>query len=187
MSDLILLSTVCFVAMVSPGPDFVLVTKNSLTLPPSRALATALGIISGCFLHATFCTLGLAFIITQNALLFSVVKYAGACYLIFLGIKGLFSRPEATGLALSLQRCMPSFRAAYMQGFLCNILNPKLAVFLIRTGLKSGCVARNSMWERNGECERKNRRCILRDTLRIFSRSMTKLQPQIEFRSSRNF
>ncbi len=133
MDNLLLLSIVCFVAMVSPGPDFVLVTRNSLLHPKPQALATAFGVIVGCLIHATYCILGLALIITKSVLLYSVIKYAGACYLIFIGIKGLLSSSAAGDL--EIQQSKPthslSIRTAFVQGFLCNLLNPKLAIFLL--------------------------------------------------------
>lgn len=131
MNDLLLLSTICFVAMVSPGPDFILVTRNALLYHRSQALATTLGIIAGCMVHATYCMLGLALIITKNILLFSLIKYAGACYLIYLGIKGLTSKAKATTHEFSVRTETITIKGAFLQGFLCNLLNPKLAVFLL--------------------------------------------------------
>lgn len=128
----LLLAIVCFVAMVSPGPDFVLVTRNALLFPRAQAFATAVGIICGCLFHATYCILGLAVIIAQSVILFSAIKYLGAIYLIYLGIKSLFAS-SATSLTAQVDRSftMPSVREAFFQGFLCNVLNPKLAVFLL--------------------------------------------------------
>lgn len=128
----LLLAIVCFVAMISPGPDFVLVTRNALLYPRSQALATAVGIVCGCLLHATYCILGLAVIIAQSVILFSAIKYVGAGYLIYLGVKSLFASttPDSTTQVLRLNT-MPSVREAFFQGFLCNILNPKLAMFLL--------------------------------------------------------
>lgn len=130
-NSLFLLAMICFVGMVSPGPDFLLVTKNSLVYSKPLALATAFGIVTGCLFHASYCILGLAFIITQSAMLFLLVKYAGACYLMYLGWKGLTSKktektalPEGSGTHITVFK-------TYLDGFLCNVLNPKLAVFLL--------------------------------------------------------
>jgi len=117
--------------MISPGPDFLLVTKNSLTLPRRQALATAFGIVVGCLVHATYCILGLALVITKSVLLFSLIRYLGACYLIYLGIKCLFSKASRAEIQQGKARRILSTRAAFLEGFLCNVLNPKLAVFLL--------------------------------------------------------
>jgi RhtB (resistance to homoserine/threonine) family protein len=132
MNNLLLLSTICFVAMISPGPDFLLVTKNALNYPKRQALATALGIVAGCLFHASYCILGLALIITKSVLLFSVIKYAGAGYLIYLGIKGLTSKPTAANsVSVQKETSIKSVRESFVEGFFCNVLNPKLAVFLL--------------------------------------------------------
>jgi len=127
-----ILASICFVAMISPGPDFILVTRNALTLPKRQALATAFGIMTGCGVAATYCVLGLAIVITQSVLVFSVIKYAGACYLIYIGIKGLrSSSTRSSELFSSASVKKVSTYQAYIQGLLCNLLNPKLTIFLL--------------------------------------------------------
>ncbi len=132
MNNVILISSVCFVAMVSPGPDFLLVTKNALSYSLKCGLATAAGIIAGCSVHASYCLLGLAFLITKSVITFSVIKHVGALYLIYLGIKSLRSEklPEERVPGIIDKRDL-SIKEAFVQGFLCNLLNPKLAVFLL--------------------------------------------------------
>lgn len=129
--SLLLLIMICFIGMISPGPDFILVTKNALLYPRRQALATALGIVTGCLFHATYCILGLALIITQSIVLYTIIKYVGACYLIYLGLKGLKSKQS-----MKISRDFSSVKnitvsKAYIEGVLCNALNPKLAVFLL--------------------------------------------------------
>lgn len=130
-TEITLLATICLLGMLSPGPDFILVTRNAIMQKRGPALATAFGIIAGCLVHASYCLLGLAFIITQSILLYNTVKYLGAAYLIYIGIKGLLSKKENPDLANIPYTVPLSLRAAFMQGFLCNVLNPKLAVFLL--------------------------------------------------------
>jgi RhtB (resistance to homoserine/threonine) family protein len=130
-TNLLLLTTLCFIGMVSPGPDFLLVTKNSLMHSKRLAMATALGIITGCVFHATYCILGLALIFTQSSIVYSILKYLGACYLIYLGVKGLRSSvPKLQQQEPPLKSDMTFFKA-YSEGVLCNALNPKLAIFLL--------------------------------------------------------
>lgn len=131
MNDLPLLAIICFVAMISPGPDFILVTRNALLYPTAPAFATAAGIIAGCFVHATYCMLGLALIITKSIALFVSIKYAGALYLVFLGLKGIFSKTTSSHTYMSAEKSAISIRTAFLEGFFCNLLNPKLAVFLL--------------------------------------------------------
>lgn len=128
--EFLLLITIVFLSMISPGPDFILVTRNAITQPRAQALATAFGIVSGCIVHATYCMLGLAFVITQSILLYSTLKYLGAAYLIYIGVKSLLAPKQEQKNAPMPAREI-SVRTAFMQGFLCNVLNPKLAVFLL--------------------------------------------------------
>lgn len=132
MNDTLLLSLICLMAMVSPGPDFLMVSRNALRYPPAQALATAAGIVTSCAVHSIFCILGLALIIAQSVLLYSTIKYLGACYLIHIGLRGIFSKSSAPQSPLERgRRESISMRAAFLQGFFCNFLNPKLAVFLL--------------------------------------------------------
>ncbi len=132
MRDISLLSLICVVAMVSPGPDFLLISRNALRYPAAQAFATAAGVVASCCLHSLFCVLGLAIIVTRSVLLFSLLKYFGACYLMYLGVKSLLSKHARASMPDS-SRSFPeiSVRAAFAQGFLCNFLNPKLAIFLL--------------------------------------------------------
>ena len=128
--EIIVLAGICFLGMLSPGPDFILVTRNAITQKRSAALATAAGVIAGCLVHATYCILGLAWLITQSILIYSTLKYLGAAYLVYIGVKGLCSKIKTQ--SGSLHRLPEiSMHTAFMQGFLCNVLNPKLAIFLL--------------------------------------------------------
>jgi len=129
-AELIILAGICFLGMLSPGPDFILVTRNAITQPRAQALATAFGIVAGCIIHATYCMLGLAWIITQSILIYSTIRYLGAAYLIYIGVKSLFAKKSSAESPIKSPPEL-SVRAAFMQGFLCNVLNPKLAVFLL--------------------------------------------------------
>lgn len=132
MHQYLILAAICLAAMVSPGPDFVLITRNALTMSKRRAFATAFGVVCGCVMHAIFCVLGLAIVISQSVVAFSIVKYLGAAYLVYIGIKSFRASEPAKGstdgVTLSSEETQGS---AFLQGFFCNALNPKLAVFLL--------------------------------------------------------
>jgi RhtB (resistance to homoserine/threonine) family protein len=129
-----IIASMHFLGVVSPGPDFVLVTRNALLYPRRIAIYTALGITLGIMVHMTYCLLGLAVIISQSLLFFTVLKYLGSAYLIYLGIKALL--PEKTlnsNSPRSNDSATPALSAhqALWQGFLCNTLNPKAALFFL--------------------------------------------------------
>lgn len=131
MQEFFSISLLILLAAISPGPDFAVVTKNSLLYSRKAGLYTALGVSVSLIIHAIYCILGLALIISQSLLAFSIIKYLGAAYLIYIGIKGLSAKREA--VLLEDKRSNKSLRplSAFYQGLLCNLLNPKAIMFLL--------------------------------------------------------
>lgn len=114
---------------LSPGPDTMLVLRNTLRGGRSAGLRTTLGISSGLIVHATLSALGLSVILVQSAAAFEIVKLAGAGYLVWLGIQSLRAAvrgqpPVAGAPAAGPQR-------PFREGLLTNVLNPKVAVFYL--------------------------------------------------------
>ncbi|MDQ8039846.1 MAG: LysE family translocator [Rickettsiella sp.] len=120
-----------FSAML-PGPDFALVTKNTLLYSRRSGFFTSLGLGTAALVHISYCTLGLAVIIS-NSLLFSIIKYIGACYLIYLGVSSLLSKhsSDIVSYKKGLKKITTSRLASFRQGFLCNLLNPKATLFFL--------------------------------------------------------
>lgn len=119
-----------FSAML-PGPDFALVTKNTLFHSRRSGLYTALGIGTAILVHITYCASGVAILIAESLLLFSIVKYVGACYLVYLGIKLLVQAPLSFSTKTHLTKSRLSNWSSFRQGFLCNLLNPKATLFFL--------------------------------------------------------
>jgi RhtB (resistance to homoserine/threonine) family protein len=120
-------------AVASPGPDFAIVLKQSLTHGRRTAIWTSLGVGTAIFLHIGYVLLGLGLLIRSSELWFDVVKYAGAGYIAWLGVQSLRTRPrneEAGEVALTAAR-LPNDRGAFAVGFLTNVLNPKATLFFI--------------------------------------------------------
>lgn len=116
-----------------PGPDFALVTKNSLLHSRRSGIFTSIGIGCAILIHITYCALGLAIIISNSLLLFSIIKYIGATYLIYIGVSSLLSKqPNQSSLSnQSLKKSEISNLTSFRQGFLCNLLNPKATLFFL--------------------------------------------------------
>ncbi|EIC86533.1 LysE family translocator [Serratia sp. M24T3] len=124
-------ATIAALGMISPGPDFFLVIKNAARYPRPAALMTSLGVVCGVITHMSYCVAGLAVVITKTPWLFDLLKYVGAAYLIWVGIQALFSR---TNSKMNLDNVAPQqvkLGKAFVQGYLCNLLNPKATLFFL--------------------------------------------------------
>lgn len=132
VDTLILVITISCLGMISPGPDFFLVLKNSLSYNRKIALMTCLGVISAIAIHMSYCVAGIAVLITATPWLYNALRYAGAAYLLWIGVKALLAKSSGTAYvskqALELN---VTAKAAFMQGLLCNLLNPKATLFFL--------------------------------------------------------
>lgn len=121
-----------FSAML-PGPDFAIVTKNTVLHSRRAGFFTTFGIGAAIIVHLTYCVLGLALIISQSILLFNTIKFVGAGYLIYLGIQSLLTKQVQSVSAMPQMQKKTTLSAwvAFRQGFFCNLLNPKATLFFL--------------------------------------------------------
>jgi threonine/homoserine/homoserine lactone efflux protein len=114
--------------LVVPGPSVLYIVTRSMDQGRAAGLVSVLGIHTGSIIHVAAAALGLSAILASSALTYGVVKYVGAAYLIWLGIRALRGRdeerPDAAGKGHSLGRI-------YAQGVVVNVLNPKTALFFL--------------------------------------------------------
>ena len=129
MTELIAVITITLLAIISPGPDFAMVTRNSLLLSRRAGVLTALGIGLGVLVHVTYTLVGVGLLIQQSLWLFNTIKLVGALYLIYLGVKMLRAKPSGVAAAGTLAPL--SDLAALRTGFLANVLNPKTTIFIV--------------------------------------------------------
>ncbi|MFZ6641117.1 LysE family translocator [Undibacterium sp. TC4M20W] len=121
---------------IAPGPDSILIMTRSATQGWRAGSAAALGIGAGTLVHIMAAALGLSALLATSAMAFTVVKLAGAAYLLYIGASMLFSKAksaEQTQADTEAKASLPvlSHRKIFMQGFLTNILNPKVAIFFL--------------------------------------------------------
>jgi threonine/homoserine/homoserine lactone efflux protein len=115
--------------IVAPGPDNIYVLTRGVAQGREVALASAWGMCSGLLFHTTLAALGLSAILARSAVAFSVVKYAGAAYLMYLGVRALLSKEE---FASSAEEALPArLGSFFLRGLTMNLLNPKVAVFFL--------------------------------------------------------
>lgn len=127
-----------FIAVISPGPDLVMVVRNSLSFSRRAGIYTALGLSISILVHVTYTLLGLATIISQSILAYNVIKWLGAAYLIYIGIQALSSQGMSQkAFSDSLKEGKKeapqtiSNNRAFVCGFLTNLLNPKATLFFL--------------------------------------------------------
>ncbi|MGH3876094.1 MAG: LysE family translocator [Actinophytocola sp.] len=130
VTQLLAFGGVLLLAVMAPGPDFVIVTRNAVLSGRRAGMACAAGIAAGGFAWAFVTALGIAGLLAASAVAFTVVKIAGAGYLVLLGVRvllaarrGGYETPEAGSGR------MTGAHEAFRQGLLSNLLNPKVAVF----------------------------------------------------------
>jgi threonine/homoserine/homoserine lactone efflux protein len=117
---------------IAPGVDFLYVLSNAASRGTLAGVWGALGIGLGCFVHISFAALGLSAILASSAAAFTMVKWIGAAYLIYVGIsmlrqrRGFIPVVNATAVAPAT-----SYTRVFWQGFLTNVLNPKVALFFL--------------------------------------------------------
>ncbi|MGM3175508.1 LysE family translocator [Dickeya lacustris] len=117
---------------IMPGPDSLLIMTNSASRGWRVGSAAALGIGSGTLVHVLAAALGLSAILATSAAAFTVVKVLGAAYLIYMGVQALLAKATLSASALTpASPLLLSKRKVYWQGFLTNVLNPKVALFFL--------------------------------------------------------
>ncbi|AGT08798.1 LysE family translocator [Paracoccus aminophilus] len=129
MAEWLAVITITALAVISPGPDFAMASRNALTQSHRAGILTALGIGAGVLVHVSYTLLGLGILLHQSPQLFAVMKVIGAAYLIWLGAKMLLRRPVPD--ASTTPPAPLSDGSAFRMGFWTNALNPKTAIFII--------------------------------------------------------
>lgn len=131
-SQLALIAVITVLAVISPGPDFAVIARNSLMYGRRSGLATAAGIASGVSVHIIYTLLGLGYVLAEAIWLIEVMRYLGAGYLIWLGVAAFRSSKGEEVVAPDARLpIMASNWVAFKHGVISNALNPKTALFFI--------------------------------------------------------
>lgn len=132
MENWLLFASLALVAAITPGPAILLATSQRIRFGMHAAVASMLGNITGLFIMSLLAVLGLTTIILMSTTLFTLVKFLGAAYLVYLGVKlwreGFGAVVDEQGGAGGL-RPWPGFRSCYLQGLLVALSNPKAIAF----------------------------------------------------------
>ena len=130
MTSWLALAAICVMGAISPGPSLALIIRNTVQGGQGHGVATALGHGLGVGIYALITALGLSLLITQTPLLFDLIRYGGAAFLAWLGVKALLARP-ASGDAANETVHGARGRQGAFEGFMVAFLNPQLAIFFI--------------------------------------------------------
>lgn len=134
LTELVTVTILAVVIVITPGLDFMLVARNSVFHSRKSGVYSSIGVGLSLWVHVAYSIAGLAAIISQSVLVFSVIKYLGAAYLIYIGWKTISSSSKA-GITIGRPDNQPddtmSGFAAIKMGFLCNLLNPKAPIFFL--------------------------------------------------------
>lgn len=128
-TNLILFLTASLALIATPGQDNIYIVTRGISQGRRTALISAWGVCSGLIVHTTFAAVGLSALLAKSAVAFSVVKYVGAAYLVYLGVRTILSRESFS----PLEDGTPDAGTAkvFFQGVLSNVLNPKVALFFL--------------------------------------------------------
>lgn len=118
-------------AAMSPGPDFVMAVRNSLNYSRRTGIFTGIGIGLGISVHIIYCALGIGYLISKSLLLFTIIKYLGAAYLAYMGVKSILAKKSNLEITETRETRDMTRMQAIKTGFLTNVLNPKATMFFL--------------------------------------------------------
>ncbi len=131
LPEFLTVAAVHLLAAMSPGPDFVMITRNSLIYSKRTGIYSSVGLALGILLHITYSMVGIGLIISQSIVLYSTIKLFGAAYLLWIGCQSLRSKPHTVTVSQEEKKEDLSPLSAIRLGFLTNALNPKATLFFL--------------------------------------------------------
>lgn len=134
MSDFYLFVLLSIFFVILPGPDIAITTKNTVSGGRHGGFKTMLGIGCALLIHTTAAILGLSALILKSAMLFSVVKYIGAVYLLYIGVRTLWAlrkKQIVFNEVITAEENKQMGSSLFTQGFLTSLLNPKVALLFL--------------------------------------------------------
>ena len=128
LTTLLLFAAASFALIVVPGPAVLYVITRSLDQGRGAGLASVVGVSVGAYVHIIAAAVGLSAVLASSVVAFSIIKYAGAAYLIYLGVRKFMSKPK---LEPSQEVTSQPLGKIFLEGIVVNILNPKTALFFL--------------------------------------------------------
>ncbi|WP_025566055.1 LysE family transporter [Psychromonas sp. SP041] len=130
--EFIMLTIIHLLAVMSPGPDFAIVLRQSISFGRKTAIITSLGIGAGISVHVLYTLLGVGILISQSTTLMMIAKILGAAYMLYLAVNLLRSKAKPNqSSSIALDNNKKHQKKAFMVGFMTNVLNPKATLFFL--------------------------------------------------------
>ncbi|PID30577.1 hypothetical protein CSA80_01070 [Candidatus Saccharibacteria bacterium] len=129
--EFFLVASIHLLAVMSPGPDFVMISRSALVYSRRSGLFSAAGLGLGILVHVAYSLVGIAVLISQSIILFNAIKYIGAAYLVYIGIKSLRAKSKNAHLPARRPDRDLSALASLRLGFFTNVFNPKATLFFL--------------------------------------------------------
>jgi threonine efflux protein len=131
IDQILVILGITLLVMISPGPDMVIVMRNTIVGGRAGGLQSSLGVLAGNMVHITYCAIGIGWLISESILAFNILKYAGAAYLIYIGVMSFRAKDMALSAETKAELQKNAGKSWFLQGFLNNILNPKGTLFYL--------------------------------------------------------
>lgn len=130
MHNFLMFALASLMLNITPGNDMLYVASRSTGQGIKAGIISSFGIMVGCMVHILAAVVGISAVIARSATAFDIIKYVGAAYLVYLGLRSLLSRKKSS-FQLSEQPKQLSYRGIFLQGVVTNVLNPKVALFFL--------------------------------------------------------
>lgn len=130
LSSFLTFALATLILNITPGPDLMYIVARSVGQGRRAGIVSSFGIATGCLFHTFLAAFGISAILRSSTIAFGVVRYAGATYLVYLGVRLLWRRGKSEGSSVA-ERPAASLGAIYRQGVFTNALNPKVALFFL--------------------------------------------------------
>lgn len=131
LTEFITVATVHLLAVMSPGPDFMMVTRNTLVYSRRAGIFSSIGLGLGIGVHIAYSLLGIGLLISKSVLLFNAIKYLGAAYLFYIGYQSLVSKGSHLKIGKTVAKNDIGRLEAVRIGFITNVTNPKATLFFL--------------------------------------------------------
>lgn len=131
LHEFLALTIIHLLAVMSPGPDFAIILRQSISFGRKTAILTSFGIGAGIAVHVGYTLLGIGLLISQSPTLMMVAKLIGAAYISYLGVNLLRSQPSTADNNIRIDNNSKHQTKAFMVGFMTNVFNPKVTLFFL--------------------------------------------------------